>query len=498
MRGLLDIDPIAARQALWRSGRLGWALDSNQRRIYDQIKASKSRRFILDVARRVGKTTIKFAIAMETCFARERARVPYVAGTQDAIKEFVLPVFEWFMSLDVPDDIKPYYRERDGHIVFPSTNSHIALVGLDLHPDRARGPAADLICIDEAGFVPRLQYVMRNVLTPQMQGRPWCRMFIGSTPPVSTTHHFSKLCLEAKAKGPAYYAHSTMYDNPRLTPEELEFFCEEAGGKDSVDHMRENLAMHISDPSLQVIPEFTAARTPEEMRMGRPPAAIVQEIERPPYFDAYVSMDPGFSDLTAGLFAYWHFTEGKIVIEYDMALARANTEDIAIEIKRIEKAAWKGLLRSDGKPQPLLRVSDIEHRLVADLSKDHQLYFVPVKKESGVHGARFKDVSINQVRLMIARKQIAIHPRCTALIAHLEAAVWNKSRTSYERSGECGHFDCIDALVYLVRNVNRTRNPYPLYLHGEQAPGHWMPPKDAAAHPVAKAFTPRRMRRGHA
>lgn len=487
-----DIEPAAARQALWRSGRLGWALDSNQRRIYDQIKQSKARTFIIDVARRVGKTTIKLGIAMEVALTRKRARIPYVAGTQDAIKEFVLPVFEWFLSLDVPEDIRPFYRERDGHIIFPSTESHIALVGLDLHPDRARGPAADLICIDEGGFVPRLQYVMRNVLVPQMQGRPWCKMIVGSTPPISSTHYFSQLVIEARAKGPEHYAHSTMYDNPRLSDAEKKEFCELAGGENSIDHMRENLAMHISDPTLQIVPEFNLARTPDELKAGRTPAAIVQEVERPSHFDAYVSMDPGFSDLTAGLFAYYHFPLAKIVVEHDMALSRANTETIATEIKRIEKLLWEHKTHSGGKPQPLLRVSDIDQRLVADLAKDHRLYFLPTQKDDAL-------AALNQVRLMFARRQILIHPRCTALIAHLEAGVWKKGKrdnlSDFDRSGECGHFDCIAALVYLVRNVNRNRNPFPAYLHGEAAPGHWMPPAESKSG-LAKAFLPRRMRRG--
>ena len=487
------IDPVAARHALWRAGRVGWALDDNQRRIYDQIKQSKARKFILDIARRVGKTTIMLALAIEIALAREKIRVAYVAGTQDAIKDYALPVIDWFFSLDVPPELKPTYRERDGRLIFPSTGSHIALIGLEQHPDRARGPATDLICVDEAGFIPRLQYVLRNVMTPQMQGRPWCRMLVGSTPPVSTTHYFSELVVEAKPKGRDFYAHSTMYDNPRLTPEELKFFCEEAGGPDSIDHMRENLAMHISDPTLQIVPEFTAARTPEELKTGLPPSAIVYEVERPPYFDGYVAMDPGFSDLTAGVFAYWHFALAKIVIEYDMALARANTEMIATEIKRVETLAWAGCKREKGKPQPLLRVSDIDHRLIADLAKDHKLYFSPTQKDDPL-------AALNQARLMFSRRQIVIHPRCTTLIAHLEAGVWRdgsrkQNLTDFARSGECGHFDCLAALVYLVRNVNRNRNPYPLYTHGEASPSHWMPPVEMKSG-IAKAFLPRRPSRG--
>jgi hypothetical protein len=62
---------------------------------------------------------------------------------------------------------------------------------------------------------------------------------------------------------------------------------------------------------------------------------------------------------------------------------------------------------------------------------------------------------------LIAEERIIINPRCKQLIFHLKNATWNKNKTEYERSLDGGHYDLIDALAYLVRNIAYTRNPYP-------------------------------------
>jgi hypothetical protein len=39
--------------------------------------------------------------------------------------------------------------------------------------------------------------------------------------------------------------------------------------------------------------------------------------------------------------------------------------------------------------------------------------------------------------------------------------VWNDKRTAFEHSKNFGHFDALAALMYLVRNIDRTYNPIP-------------------------------------
>ena len=62
---------------------------------------------------------------------------------------------------------------------------------------------------------------------------------------------------------------------------------------------------------------------------------------------------------------------------------------------------------------------------------------------------------------MISEKRIIINPRCKTLVSHLENATWDKNRREFLRSGDYGHYDFVDALAYLVRNLDDGRNPYP-------------------------------------
>jgi hypothetical protein len=68
---------------------------------------------------------------------------------------------------------------------------------------------------------------------------------------------------------------------------------------------------------------------------------------------------------------------------------------------------------------------------------------------------------INTLRLMVARGQIIVDPRCKHLKGCLKYGVWNAKRTEFSRSKVYGHFDGLAALVYLVRNLNKNSNPIP-------------------------------------
>lgn len=278
---------------------------------------------------------------------------------------------------------------------------------------------------------------------------------MGSTPPISPAHKWTTRYIP-EAIASSAYIHRTIEHNPRLTAKEREFFIHEAGGPDAHENLRENYAQHIVDDELAIIPEFSKNE-----------ADIVEEFEVPKYFDAYVSLDPGFTDLSCALFAFYDFERNLICIQDDLALSKSNTQELASAILLKEAALWRGVLRKDGKPQPLLRVSDVDLRLISDFQIQHHLTFVPTQKED-------KQSAINAARLAIAQQRVRIHPRCTTLIAHLKHGIWNRHRTSFERSGDYGHFDAIDAFIYLVRNIHKGSNPYPQYRKGEHGTTHFM------------------------
>lgn len=440
----LSLTKEQAVVAAWQAGHLYHRLDSNQRGMYKAYRQSKSPKYVFDVARRVGKSTIMVMVALEDCIRIPKAMVKFGAATQDMVREIILPIADWFVQ-ECPEPLKPKWVQHDSSFLFRN-GSRLKLVGLDLHPDRLRGTATDTALIDEAGFVDELEYVVQSILVPQMQGRPHARILMGSTPPISPAHKWTtRYVPEAIANGA--YVHRTIEDNPRLTAEERSFFINEAGGPDSPENLRENYAKHVVDDEHAVVPEFTKKES-----------VLIKELEMPSHFDAYVSMDPGFNDLTCVVFAHYDFERGITYIVDELALSRSNTQQVAKAIFDKEQELW-------GKRQPYLRVSDVDLRLIADLSVQHGLTFIPTAKDN-------KEAAINALRLAVTKEELLIHPRCKTTIAHLKHGVWNRHRTSFERSGDFGHFDAIDACIYLVRNIHKQRNPFPKFMHGESTATH--------------------------
>ena len=59
--------------------------------------------------------------------------------------------------------------------------------------------------------------------------------------------------------------------------------------------------------------------------------------------------------------------------------------------------------------------------------------------------------------------QIIIDPKCKHLLHQLRNVKWSSKTTkeTFARSTESGHYDLVDALLYMVRSMDLTHNPYP-------------------------------------
>jgi hypothetical protein len=101
-----------------------------------------------------------------------------------------------------------------------------------------------------------------------------------------------------------------------------------------------------------------------------------------------------------------------------------------------------------------MRVSDNNLILINDLHRLHGIFFRPTNKDN-------KEAQINNLRLDVAGYKLYIHPRCKTLIRHLRFATWDKQRKGFTRTEDGAHADAVDALLYLVRNVQKSKNPYP-------------------------------------
>lgn len=456
----------------WRRGQLRYLLHPGQKEIYDHINNTTGR-YVMEVARRYGKTVLLLVLAYERAL-RRKCRVVYGAPTLKHLAEFILPVVEW-LNDKAPQEYRPKYNSQTGHIDFPN-GSHVALFGADdkRKADRGRGAEADLAIFDEAGFTPVLRYVLRSVFRAQLL-HTGGRVILGSTPAELPDHDFTALAEKAEATG--NYVRRTVWDNPLLTRERIEEFVSEDARdegisveeyRDSDEFRREYLAERVVDRLLVVVPEW-----------AKHAADCTGVVARPDYFDAWVSLDKGGADPHAVLFGYYHFKLAKDVVEREMLLKKGeNTLELATAIKAVEKElwgvnAWNGTLRGntdaalfsslpdwaqrriddEAPQQPYWRISDNDLHLVKDLYQLHDLQFCPTAKDD-------KELQVNNFRVAVVNHKWLINPGCTNTIRHIATTTWaNDKRQTYARRGG-EHGDLLDCAVYKHRNPIR-RNPYP-------------------------------------
>lgn len=434
----LQISPQQAREILWNKGKItDFLLDDNQKLLRNQIKNKKRRTHVAVFARQMGKSYGALAIAVEELLSRKNITICYVAPRLKQGKKIVKNNLDEILK-SCPQELKPKFDRDSSSYVFPSTKSKLELYGFNAEEiESARGPKAHMIIVDECGFMTDLKYGLRSVLYPKLNTTRG-PMVLVSTLPKSQGHEYWDLV--KKAEFDEVLIKKNIYDCPRYTKEDIDTFAEEVGGYDSVDFKREYLNIMITDEDHAVIPEAN-----DELL-----EKIVKDWRRPPYFDPYVSMDIGVKDLTAILFAYYDFITGKVIVEDELTFKGKSftTSNLAASVIKTEENLWN-------LKKPYLRVSDNNNLiLLNDLNIQHDLFFSPTAKDN-------KHAWLNQIRIMLSEERIIINPRCKQLIFHLKNATWNKSKTDYERSLDGGHYDLVDALAYLIRNILYSRNPYP-------------------------------------
>lgn len=442
---MLDITKREAVKQLWERAVLWYKLDSTQKELYFTFQNSAARTVVWLASRRLGKSFALCVIAIEQCLKFPNSIVKYVAPQQKMVKTIIRPILREILE-DCPEKQRPKYFTQDNVWRFPN-GSEIQLAGTDSgNAENLRGGNAHLCIVDEAGFCQDLEYLVSSILLPTMITTNG-KIILSSTPPISSDHAFIDYMNTAKIKGS--FVKKTIYDNPRLSKEQIEAYIEEDGGIDHPTVRRELLCEIIIDAQRAVLPEFT-----EEIQK-----ATIKAWPRPSHYDCYAAMDIGHNDLTFILFAYYDFKNDKLIIEDEFSIngPEMTTNKVAEAIQIKEKMLWKDPFGS-GFHEPFLRVSDNNLIMINDLQRLHNLTFVPTDKSDA-------DGALNQVRMMISAKKIIIHPRCKDLISHMQNATWNRSRKSYERAKDdrqrWHHYDAVDALKYLIRNVSWAKNPYP-------------------------------------
>jgi hypothetical protein len=452
-------------ETLWRAGKLRYKLKKHpgQLDVYDMYRkweqASYEARkreeklpgkfpriFVLDISRRWGKDYFSLVLRIEDAIRRPGAMLTYGTALQKNISGILAPMLRQITE-DCPSDVRPEYRQstqgQSQGFYFPN-GSVIKLVGIDRNPNGLRGFASDGITISEAGFVDYLQDAISSVLMPQLQGRLHATIVLNSTPPEVPGHAWDEIyCPEAKQRGA--YVLRTIDDNPLLTSSEKQEFIDAAGGPESEKCRREYYCERIRSESRVVLPEFNRERH-------------VKDSEMPQHYHAYTCIDPGVQDLCAVTFSYWDFERAKLVIRGDWARANAPTNLVAAAIREGEEKAYGAASRyfdkDKWKANPYARLSDTDLRLITDLSTMFGLAVSPVSKDS-------VEASLHALRNAFMLDLIEIHPSAEATADHLENAIWNKGRTSWDRHEVYGHFDLLDCVRYTWRHCQRAKNPNP-------------------------------------
>jgi hypothetical protein len=443
---------ISSKEAvreLWNRGDLSYKLKGKQVDVYKAFKNADDEINVICCSRRFGKSFILVLLATETCIRIPGAVVKYACPTQKMVKEITRKIARTLFE-DCPPHLEPEWKEADKMFVFPN-GSEIQIAATDNgNIENLRGGASHLCIVDEAGFATDLTYAIENVLAPTTDTTDG-KVILSSTPnPKNPNHEFNvEYVLPRQSAGTL--VKFTIHDSPMISEERKQKIINRLGA-DNPRFKCEYLCEVAVDPEQIVFGEVTPDKELE----------IVKEVERPQFYHSYVSMDVGFRDLTGVLFAYYDYLNARIVIEDEYVIRGAGltTDSLATVIKEKESVLF---VDDNGFPkETTLRVMDNNNLVLQnDLFRLHSLRFNTTKKDN-------KDAQINEVKMLLKQNRIIINPRCKNLLYHLRAARWNKNFNNFERLKDIketgllgGHADLADALIYLVRNVNTSLNPYP-------------------------------------
>lgn len=436
-----------AIRELWRRGNLEFKCHSLQKLMRKEFYSAKPHSTLVWLyGRQGGKTFLISVLALEQALRERNSVIKVVTDTKTHMETIILPIMEELLS-DCPEELKPHYHKAKATYVFPN-GSQIQLAGSDAgHYEKLRGLACKLVLVDEAGFCDNLETIVKSVLLPTTT-HTGGKIVLASTPPEDEEHDFLKFIEEAEQSNKLIK--KTIDDNPLLSKEQVQVIEKAMGGRHTERFKREYLCEIIKNSNIVVIPEFTSEAEAE----------CVKEWKRPPFFDSYVSMDLGGRDLTGALFAYYDFRKDKIIIEdeilIDFKQKDNNLKKFAEALDEKEKELYTNPLTNEIK-RPYLRVSDIDYIVLDEIRRatNNVISFVPTKKDD-------KLTAVNSVRSLISLGKIVINPKCVHLIRHIKYAKWaNNQKDKFARSQDNGHYDLLDALVYLCRSIIFNRNPYP-------------------------------------
>lgn len=448
---------------LWKRGMLKHVLQKHQWDIYDFFHQNFNDNLVINCGRQFGKSTTFLTIAVEFCLNNPGSLVIFAAPHKSQAREISAQKMGIVLET-CPNTLKPRYHHTNNEWTF-ANGSTLLICGTDSNSgDSLRGKTADLILMDEVGFVRDLEYLTHSIFEPMLL-RTGGRWLMSSTPPPSMSHPFIKYVREAQKRGK--YLERTVYDNTALTKKQLEQLenskhIYHADGSIAVhcrdvDHFRrEHMCALINDKDALIIPEFMNLKED-----------IVQEWKRPDHIQPYICADWGVKDYDAILFGYVDFQNNFLVIEDEIMVNYQTPHETGKRIKDKLKEIFPNHDISEMRFK-----SDVDWKLISEIRRQTGISFAVVNKYD-------RDASINALRHKIGLNEIRINPRCSNLIMQLEMGIWDTTqkgeKKGFIRNATLGHCDLLDALIYMHKEANYRHNPTPVTIPSEQT--HFVPPK---------------------
>lgn len=451
-----------------------------------------------DISRQRGKSWKWTVFSVVWCHCRPGQQVKYLAQYGTSVRGIIAPTIAQLIE-DMPREYRPKSKtlesigedKVDHKWHFPHSRGESCLHAAganNQHYKALRGPRAHLLVQDECGFYDDFEGVQR-ALRPMLITTLGASVY-ATTPPESPAHPYEDTCQALKAAG--RYVHRTIHHHPRLKVEQVEALLQREATrlgvsltafKRSTFYRREYLCLHVTEETRAVVPEWNEVLE-DGGEEGRTLAdVLVREVPRPRLFDTYTSADFGFTrHPSAILFGHWDYEHARLVVEDETPpLYRTRTDKLSEAYREKCRELWPlsgpppfpeavpappdvdaktGEVRdAGGFWLPYMALGDKGGRgaeVLVELAKDHALHWAGAVKETDL------EVMVNDLRRLVGAGKLLVHPRCKHLIHQLATGLWaDKQKTDFAEDSK-GHLDHLAALVYLVRAVDRQRNPYPL------------------------------------
>lgn len=415
--------PDQRRAELWRRGELSWKLRPEQRHLKTMLEKASTDLAVFNISRRFGKSTTCATFCVEQAL-RQKQHIRYATAFLSDLEQFIGPIFEWVLQ-DIPEALRPAYKATKRQFEFRN-GSVIKLIGLDKNPNGLRGNNIDVLVVDEAAFVSRLDYLYKSIIIPATMKRKF-KLIFPSTPPESPEHYWAKeLIPSAKLSGT--YVELTIDDISDLPPEERQRLLDAVGGPESSTARREFFCKIEIDKNRAVCPTFREADH-------------VRNVEREHIQWGLFGDAGGVRDRTVFHEVGYDHAAALVLFRDEMSFApNTPTSDIVAAVK----AKWPG---------HRTLILDAPGQLLIDYSSLGLPAALPAKDDFTA-GLLLLANTFHQNKALI-------DPRCALLIQTLAGGLLRNDRGDYERTIALGHCDAAAAAIYALRGVDRVTDLRP-------------------------------------